>query len=260
VWSLRIGIHLASLHQPFTESLQTAARLGADAVEIDARGELRQETLSHTGLRHLRKMLDDLRLKVCAVGFQTRRGYNVVDDLEQRIEATKRAMDLAYALGSVVVVNQIGRVPEDAAGGEWDLLVQSLSDIGRHGQKCGALLAARTGTECGAALARLIDALPAGSLAVDFDPGQLIVNGFSAEEALACLGQHIQHVHARDAVRDLARGRGLEVELGRGSVDWPTLLGTLDELKYRGYLTIERREARDPVSEIGNAVQFLRGL
>ena len=70
-------------------AIQTAARLGADAVELDARGEFRPRDFSGTAIRQLRKTLDDLNLHVCAVSFRTRRGYNVMEDLQQRIDATE---------------------------------------------------------------------------------------------------------------------------------------------------------------------------
>ena len=73
------------------------------------------------------------------------------------------------------------------------------------------------------------------------------------------LGKMFQ-VHAKDGVRDLAQGRGLEVPLGRGTVDFPELLGQLEEHNYRGYFTIERERADDPVFEIGQAVSFLRQI
>ena len=254
----KVGVQLASLRQPFKTALQTASRLGADAVEINARSEVRPTELSGTALRHLRKMLEDLRLSVCALTFRTRRGYNVADDLDRRIEATKAAMECAYKLGASVVVNHIGRVPDEAEGPEWDLFLQSLADIGRHGQRCGAVLAAETGSESGPVLGRLIDALPDGSLFVNFDPGNLIINNYSADEALDALAPQIRHVHAKDGVRDLAQGRGVEVPLGRGSVDFPTLLAVLEQYDYRGFLTIERENATDPVGEVGAAVSYLR--
>jgi sugar phosphate isomerase/epimerase len=65
------------------------------------------------------------------------------------------------------------------------------------------------------------------------------------------------HVHARDAVRDPARGRGLEVALGRGSADFPALLGALANFRYQGYFTIARDGAADPQAEIAQAVEYL---
>lgn len=257
---LRIGIQLASLRQPFKTALQTAARLGAETININARSELLPNALSDTGLRQLRKMLSDLDLRIGALEFPTRHGYNVESNLDRRIEATKSAMSMAFALGTSVVINSVGFIPETPEGVDWELLVAALSDIGRHGQKCGAMLAARTGASPGPALRRLLDALPDGSLAVSLDPGQLVVNGYSADEALTVLAPDIQHVHARDGVRDLSQGRGVEVPLGQGVVDFPTIVVTLDQANYRGSLTVERHESRDPIPEIGNAVEYLRQL
>ncbi len=257
---LKIGIQLKSLGLPLKRGLETAARLGADAVEIDARGDVNPREMSQTALRQLRKMLDDLNLKVSALGFQTRRGYNVIEKLQERVEATKQVMELAYRLGAAIVVNQIGHIPPEPGDPDWDMLVDVLSELGRHAHRCGAFLAAETGSESGADLARLIAALPAGSLGVTLDPGNLIVNSFSPSQAIDALGQHIMYVHAKDGVRDLARGRGVEVPLGRGSADFPALLGALEEYSYRGFFTIERENSTDPMTEVGAAVAYLRAM
>jgi sugar phosphate isomerase/epimerase len=258
--ALKIAIQLRSLRLPFKKALLTAARLGAQGVEIDARGELQPQEMSGTGLRQLRKMLDDLNLRVTAVGFRTRRGYDNQQDLERRIEATKEAMKFAHSLGAPVVVNQVGRVPDEPGGRGWQTLIEVLADLGAYGQHTGALLAAETGSESGPQLLKLIEALPTGSMVVTLNPGNLIINGFSTLEAVEGLGQHIMYVHARDGVRDLAQGRGIEVPLGRGAADFPALLGSLEEHGYRGYLAIEREHADDPVFEIGQAISYLKSL
>ncbi|HTN74472.1 MAG TPA: sugar phosphate isomerase/epimerase family protein [Pirellulaceae bacterium] len=257
---IKVGIQLASLRMPLKQGLLTAARLGASAVEIDARGEVKPQDLTRSAVRQVRKMLDDLNLRVCAVGFRTQRGYDAAENLEHRIDATKAAMKMAFDLGASVVVNAIGRVPEGTDSPGWRALLESLSDIGRYGQHVGATLAAETGTESGPELKRLIDALPPGALGVNFDPGNLIVNGHSVTEAIRALGPHVVHVHAKDGVRDLSQGRGVEVPLGRGSVEFPELLGVLEEQQYRGYFTIEREASADPVYEIGEAVKFLKNI
>jgi len=257
---LSIGIQLTSLGLPFQRGLQAAARIGVSAVEIDARVHVKPRECTATALRQLRKLLDDLNLKVCAVRFRTRSGYNVTDRLQERVEATKAAMNLAYKLGAKVVVNQIGRVPEERSGEDWDLLVDVLSELGKHAQRCGAFLAAETGSESGADLAALLDAIPEGSLGVTLNPGNLIVNNFSARDSIQSLGTHIRYVHAKDGVRDLAQGRGVEVPLGQGSVDFPGLIGMLEEHAYRGYFTVERENAADPVSEVSAAVEYLRSF
>ena len=188
VLQLKIGIPLARLGLPFRQAISKAAALGADAVEIDARSEINLLELTQTGIREIRKLLEDHRLRVCAVSFQTRYGYQVRDELSRRVDATKQVMTVAFKLGSSVVVNYVGRVPESEEDPDWPLLVETLADIGRHGQRVGATLCARTGAERGEDLARLVKALPTGSLGVDFDPGTLIMNGHSPREALEGVG------------------------------------------------------------------------
>jgi sugar phosphate isomerase/epimerase len=257
---IKVGVALASLGQPFKTAIRTAARLGVRAVEIDARNDLRPSEFSQTGIRDLRKMLKDYELSVSAVSFPTRRGYGDIRELERRIEATKQAMKFAYDLGCSVVVNQVGQIPEDKNDPSWKSLVQALTDIGNAGQRYGAFLCARTGTEEGERMKELIDALPIGSLAVDFDPGALIVNGFSASEAIDHLANKVAHFHVRDGVTDLARGRGIEVPVGRGSVDFPQLFGKLEEQGYSGWFTIQRDEGADRLGDIANTIEFLKNL
>lgn len=257
---LKIAVDLSCLRLPFKQALLAAKRLGVAAVEIDARGEINPQELSQSGRRQLRKLLDDLDLRVAAIGFRTRRGYDSPQDLERRIDATKRAMEFAYSLGASLVVNQIGRVPDKQEGPAWTTLVEALTDLGGFGQHVGATLAAETGSESGADLARLLAALPPGALAVCLNPGNLIVNGFSSLDAVQALGADIRYIHAKDGVRDLAQGRGVETLLGRGAADFPALCGALEEYGYRGYWTIQRERSENPLAEVGQAVSYLQSL
>ncbi len=132
-----------------------------------------------------------------------------MDDLDARIDATKQVMKLAYQLRTPIVVNQVGRVPDDVEDPQWTTLVESLSDLGRHGERIGAFLAAQTGSEDGQHLRRLLDALETNAVGVAFHPGNLIVNGFSAQDAVEHLGERVVYVQAADGVRDL-----------RAAADW----------------------------------------
>ena len=181
-------------------------------------------------------------------------------DLDRRIEATKSAMAMAYELGCNIVVNKIGRVPEDPQDEQWFTMIQALTDLGAYSQKAGAWLAAQSGQEKSETLKGLIDVLPPQSLGVDFDPGDFVINGFSPNEAMKDLGEHVLSFRARDAVTDLSQGRGVEVQLGRGSVDWASLLGTLEEKNYAGYLTVERNADDDSVQQCAQAIEYLSNL
>ncbi|HWL75274.1 MAG TPA: sugar phosphate isomerase/epimerase family protein [Burkholderiaceae bacterium] len=257
--NVKIGIQTRSLRQPLKQAIRTAARLGADGVEIDARNELRPGELSGTGLREFHKLLDDLNLRVSAVAFPTRHGYDELEGLERRVQATQAALRFARELRCDVVVNRVGQPPDDAKDPSFVRLVEALTAIGMYGERVGTRLAAQTGGERPQQLLQLITALPEHSVGVDLHPTGLILGGQSPRDAVDILGPHLFHVHACDAVRD-AGGRANEVELGRGNAAIPELLGQLTEFDYRGWVTIERRESANPLEDIESAVAYLRAL
>jgi sugar phosphate isomerase/epimerase len=257
---LKIAIQLASLKQNFRKALATAAELGASAVEIEARGEINAQTISNTGLRDLRRMLGDYDLRVSAVSFITRRGYDDPEEIERRVAATKNVMKFAHGVGAGVVVNHFGLITHEENTVNWKLLIEVLTDIGMYGHQVGARLCGQTGLESGADLKRLLDALPKASVGVDLDPGNLIVGGFSPLEVIDQVGDNILHVHATDGVQDRVKGRGLNVQLGRGMADYPTLLAALERFRYSGYFTLSRDRSENPPLELGIGVKFLKKL
>ncbi len=256
------------------KALITAAELGVGAVELCARQTIRPSELSDTGLRQLRKILDDLNLRVASVRFPTRRGYDQPADLDRRIEATKQAMDFAYRIGAPVVVNQIGRVEPVTDQDETDAeglprfspamndLRTVLDDLGRYGAKVGAFLAAETGSESGRDLARILELSDQAYIAVALNPGQLIVNRFSVSDAIDSLGDRIRVVYAVDGVLDLAAGRGLMVPLGQGTADFPEMLGRLEDVPYRGPFVLGRPNMTQDTAldELADGVSYLRSL
>lgn len=257
--NLRIAVQPRGFAQPFKKALHTAAAIGADGVQFDARHEVRPAELSETGLRQLRKMLDDLNLRVGSLVFPTRRAYADPTELDRRVEATIAAMKLASQLQARVLVCNLGRIPE-ADSPAMATLMEAVTALGGHGNRLGVQLAAQARFETYEQLADLFAALPEGSLFLDLHPAKLLAEGHSPSEFVSALGQHIAHVHAADGVRDFATGRNLEVELGRGSVDFPSLLGQLEEFEYRGWVTIERHESSETIDEVANAVKYLRAV
>jgi sugar phosphate isomerase/epimerase len=228
-------------------------------VEIDARTELKPSELVGTGLRQVRKLLEDLNLRVASVKFATRRGYECAEELDRRIEGTKRAMKMAYDLGANVVVNSVGVIEEAPDHPSREILRSVLSDFGTYSQRIGAFLACETGAEPMPRLQELIDSLPEGSVGVTLNPGNLLVNGYSME-GLSSIARHVMLVHAKDGVPDRARGRGTHVPLGYGLAEFPNILATLEEHTYRGYFVVERDMAKDPMQEFKTSMEFLRNL
>ena len=256
----RIAAQTSCLAQPFRKALHTVARLGCEGVQIDARRELRPAELSDTGLRQLRKMLDDLNLRVGVVAFPTRRGLACSEDLQRRVEASIGAMRFASRLGARVLVCTLGGLTEVADDPQRTILADVLDTLASHSHRLGVRLAAQAGNISPRTLADFLPTLPEGSLGLDLHPGQLVAHGISPQEFVSQLGRHVVHVHAVDAIRDQATGGSVEVELGRGSVDFPALMGHLEEHGYRDWITVERRHSTQPAEDMGNAVKFLRSL
>jgi len=262
----RLAVATAALSPDLRTALKRARDLGVRGLEIDARGGLDPEQLSQTGLRQIRKWLDDEGLVVSAVAFRTRGGYADADRLEGRIAATKRALELAHDLGAQVVLNHIGDVPPAAADSEaesdprWRLLIDVLTDIGNWGHRVGATLCAEAGLAGPDDLVRVIASLPEGALACDIVTGGLLVHRHDPVEAIEKLSGHIGYVHATDAVAGSFAGRGRAAALGTGHVDLAAVFGTLEERGYRGWIGLEPADARGGAAELAEAVQVLKNL
>ena len=200
----KIAAQTGGFAQSLKKALHTVAGLGCDGVQIDARNELQPAELSDTGLRQLRKMLDDLNLRVGSIAFPTRRGYSNPVDLQPRLEATRAAMQLASRLGARILIGNLGTLPagnpaagdidgEDASG--WATLVDAIQSLASHGDRLGVRLVMQA-TSPAKQLADFVAQLPEGSLALDLNPARLIAQGESPGEFVATAGKHIAHVHA----------------------------------------------------------------
>lgn len=243
----------------FASALRLAADIGASGVQIDARNHFRPSELSDTAVRQLRKMLDDLNLRVTSLRFPTRRGYDQSEGLDARIDATKAAMRLAHRLNCRVVINSIGSIPDaKTASDAYDQMSQVIDDLGRFGTHVGAFLAAETDGQSPAALRDLLDTTADGYIAVALNPGRLIINRHAVAESVKLLGDRTMTVAAIDGVIDLAAGRGLEVPLGQGIADFAEVMGMLEHHSFSGDMVLGRPGTSVP--EIHDAAAYLRNV
>ena len=257
----RISIGIDSIATDLRAGLTAARRLGVRGVEFDARHGLGADELSQTGIRQIRKWLLDEGLVAVAMRFRTRRGYADPDALDARVEATKRLMQSAHGLGAPLLLNHIGDIAPTSDAAEWQLLIDVLTDIGAWGQRVGTMLAAEAGRSSPEDLARVIESLPAGSLACDLVTGALAVHGHDPVQSVATLGTHVATVHLTDAIAGAFAGRGRAVKLGTGHVEVPAVLAALEERSYRGWFGIESiNHGTDGVSEVTETIDFLRRL
>jgi L-ribulose-5-phosphate 3-epimerase len=236
-------------------SLEEAHRLAAQGVELAAAGDLAPQTLSQTGRREVRHLLRSYDLEASAVFCPLRRGLDVVENQQPRIEFIKQVMGLAFDLGPRLVIIQAGRLPEKDDDPRLPLFRDALEALSRHGDRVGTTVALDTGLESGSAMRAFLDRFDSGSLAANYNPANLLIAGHDPYEVARALAGRIANVHAEDA-RTISPNRLHRVPLGHGDLDWLQLLATLEEIGYHAYITA----TGDDPADVGAGVQFLRRL
>ncbi len=280
---MKIGIIADSLKKPLFEALEQAKELGADGVQLYAKGD-NWDLLSFSDdeLLALREECRKLHLEVSAVcGDLGGHAFQEKEPDSERAKTTRRIMDIARFLGSKVVTCHIGTVPEDPNHERFQIMKEALTGIVRYGESIGVTLAVETGPETAKTLKRFIDAVASRGLGVNLDPANLkMVLDEDIVAAVRILAPHIVHTHAKDGIHyrkcdpfrvynafaeggfaALVAETGelfAEVPLGDGQVPWNEYLAELKAIPYDGYLTIEREVGANPAEDIAKAVAFLK--
>ena len=255
---LKIGVRLESLGLPLRRALAEAARLGVSGVRLDAVGDLSPNRLSETGRREFRHLLRSHNLELAALGCPLRRGLDAADDQQPRIDHVRKVMTLAFDLGPRVAVVEAGRVPDEGEDERGRLLTESLTALAAHGDRVGATLALETGLESGEALSAYLSRFDSGSLAANLDPANLLMHGFDVYESARALNRRVVRVDAKDARLVGTSRTAQEVALGHGDIDWMQFLAVLEEIEYRGWLTVEREGGDRGLADVEAGVAFLR--
>ena len=255
----KIALATRCLNLSLKDSIRVAASLAVQGVQFDARDEIKPGELTDTGRRQLLHGLEQQGLSVASLAFPTRRSFYDEDQLDARVAAAKRTLELAWQLRARIVTARVGKVPADKDSKSYRLLQHVLGDLAQHGNQVGATLAITPTHETPQALAELIDSVKSGPLGIDFDTAVWVMSGNDPGKALRTLHASTVHLTARDAIRDIDAG-GIEVAVGRGEVEWISLLPFLDEIDYSGWVTVNRTQGDDRAGDAARAVQYLRNV
>src|SRR4051794_28152951 len=101
---LRIAIVAESTGLPVRAAITQAARMGAEGVQIDAVGDLSPDRLTATGRREFGNLLRSFGQELAALNVPLRRGLDVADNLQPRLDHLRKVMQLAFDLGAGRVV------------------------------------------------------------------------------------------------------------------------------------------------------------
>ena len=257
---MKIGVVLESMGLGFRQGLPHAAKMGAAGVQVDAVGDLSPERLTDTGRREMKNLLRTYAQDLTALNCPLRRGLDVAENQQPRLEYIRQSMSLAFELGPRVVIAPLPKLPGDAEPERARLLREALLDLGRHGDRVGSVLALEVGMDAPEGVAAYLDTFDVGSLKVNYDPANLLVNGFDPVRGVIPLHRRIAHTHARDARRSTVSRGAQEVPVGAGDIDWLSYIGSLVAVEYRGWLTIERDTGEDRLKDVERGVGFLKRM
>lgn len=274
-----IGVMLESFRTDTRTAVETAAKLGATGLQMYCtKGEHAPENMTAAARRELLDLLDSNGLVFSAICGDLGMGFGDPAKNPELIGKSKRILDLARELGTDIVTTHIGVVPSDPAHERYQVMQEACLALARYADSIGSHFAVETGPETSLVLKGFLDSLGSRGVSVNLDPANLVmVTGDDPVGAVHNLRDYIVHTHAKDGIR-LNTGNPeyiyrvvhpvppefsgkqyfREVPLGVGSVDFPAYLSALDEIGYRGYLTIEREVGENPTADIGSAVSFLR--
>lgn len=283
----KIGVIVDSFRVGVREGLVKAKQVGADGVQIYAvKGEMDPANLSAAARKEWRSYIDSLGLQISAlVGDLGGHGFQDKLANAEKVEKSKRILDLAVELGTNVVTTHIGIVPDDRGSEVYDSMLRACEELSNYATGMGAYFAIETGPETSAHLKAFLDQLTSKGVSVNFDPANMVmVTGDDPVQGVHTLKDYIVHTHAKDGIRlrevdprivygalgfdpldhdkianEAESGEAFrEVPLGEGGVNWDAYIQALRDIGYNGYLTIEREVGTNPEADISKAVQFLR--
>ena len=279
MYDFLIGVILESFKLKRSEAIRKAAEIGAKGIQMYAtEGENSPENLTKADRIELRNEVKENNLVFSALCGDLGRGFGNKELNPLLIEKSKRIVELAKDLGTDIITTHIGVVPADKNHERYKIMQEACFELAHFADSMEAHFAIETGPEEAVVLKGFLDDLSSKGVSVNLDPANFkMVTGDDPVQAVYTLKDYIVHTHAKDgnrlnignpefiyqAVHPVPQGFDdvqyfEEVPLGTGSVDFPNYLKALDDIGYKGFLTIEREVGDTPEEDIKTAYGFLK--
>lgn len=279
MYAFPIGVILESFREERSVAIQKAAAIGANGIQMYATdGANSPENLNPAARRALLDEVKSSGLVFSALCGDLGKGFGNRELNPQLIEKSKRIVDLALDLETNIVTTHIGVVPADENHERYKIMQEACYELASYADSVNAHFAIETGPETSATLKKFLDSLHSTGVAVNLDPANLrMVTGDDPVQAVYNLQKYIVHTHAKDGNKLLDAnpeyiygvlhpvpaeldGKQFfeEVPLGTGSVDFPSYLKALEDIGFKGFLTIEREVGDTPEKDIRIAYDFLK--
>ena len=276
MYKFPIGVMLDSFRLDTVEAIKKAAELGAQGLQMYATsGEFAPENMSVQKRRELLDIVKSHGLVFSALCGDLGQGFGNAEKNPHLIEKSKRIMDLAKDLETDIVTTHIGVVPCDKNHPRYKIMQQACGELCEYADSLNAHFAIETGPETSLVLKEFLDSLHSRGVAVNLDPANLVmVTGDDPVGAVYNLKDYIVHTHAKDGIKlmdsdpeviyrviedVIQEGEAFrEMPLGEGNVPFQKYLEALEDIDYKGFLTIEREVGENPAADIAKAIDFLK--
>lgn len=274
-----VGVIINSFRTDIPTAVKKAADCGAQGIQVYAtRGEMSPLELVGNKRKEFLDLVKSNGLVISALCGDLGGGGFIHKDLNRdRVDFSKKILDLAKELETDVVTTHIGVVPDDPNHDRYKIMQEACFELAEYADSIDAHFAVETGPETSLVLKGFLDSLNSTGVGVNLDPANLVmVTGDDPVQAVHNLKKYIVHTHAKDGKQIFYRDPEIvygikkdvivtddsfiEVPLGEGSVDWPNYLKALEDIGFDGFLTIEREVGDNPEKDIKTAVDFLNNL
>lgn len=275
MYKFPIGAMLESFRMDTKSAIEKAAKIGVKGLQMyAANGEHTPENMTTEKCKELLSMLDANGLKFSALCGDFGECFYDREFNVGLIEKSKRVLDLAKELGTNIVTTHIGAISDDKTCDAYKIQQEACAELAEYADSIDAHFAIETGHETALCLKEFLDSLGSTGVAVNFDPANLVMCvGDDPVQGVHYLKDYIVHTHAKDGIRFTAektpeyygvtpkKGKNyLEVPLGTGLVPFDKYLAALEEVGYRGFLTIERECGENPAKDIETAFNHLNSV
>lgn len=276
MYQFPIGVMMESFKLDTRGAIEKAASIGAKGMQMYATvGEHSPENMTREKINELMDMMNSNGLVFSAICGDLGVNFCEPERNPGLIEKSKRILDLAKELGSDIVTTHIGVIPSDKNHPRFKIMQEACGELCRYADSMNSHFAIETGPETSETLKNFLDTLGSKGVAVNLDPANLVmVTGDDPVQAVYNLKDYIVHTHAKDGIKLLDRDPEIiygiiedaikageafrELPLGEGNVPFDKYLNALDDIGYKGFLTIEREVGDDPVADIELAINFLK--
>lgn len=283
MYDFPIGVLLESFRTDLKTALKSAVECGVSGVQVLATtGEMTPENASPEARRDFVNAVKDNGLVISAVCGDFICGNPEYNFYEARckkdlVERSKRIVDFSKEMGVDIITTHVGVIPADPESEKRKAMRETCNELAEYASRMNAHFAIETGPELAVTLKSFLDSLDSKGIGVNLDPANFVmVTGDDPANAVLTLKDYIVHTHAKDGRRLIAGDPEviygeieaeiqdakyfIELPLGEGDVPFERYLKALDEIGYKGFLTIEREIGANPKADIMTAVNFLKEM